>query len=371
MTLDLPAPFPTAAASPIAAAAVPPAFATAPSGRRIASLSGPQKAAVLVRLLLLQGIEVNLAALPEAMQAELTEQMAQMRLVDRDTLQAVVAEFVETLEQVGLSFPDGIEGALKALQGKLSPGAAGRLRQLARARGHADPWERIAAAEPEALIDLLALESPEVAAVVLSKLPVARAADLLGRMPGERARRVAYAVSRTEAIAPDAVARIGAALAGELDRKPPAAFVAKPAARMGAILNSAAAGLRDDLLAGLDAADAAFADVVRKTIFTFAHIPDRLAPLDVPKALRGVDQAVLVTALAYALPQAGTAAGRTADFLLANMSQRLAATLRDEIEGRGRIKPKDGEAACAEIVTRIRELADAGEIVLRDSDDEG
>ncbi len=219
MPSDLPAPFappPPAALRPAA-----PGFATAPSGRRIAALAGRQKAAILVRLLLMQGIEVNLAALPEAMQAELTEQMAEMRLIDRDTLHAVVAEFVETLEQVGLSFPDGIEGALKALAGKLSPGAAGRLRQMARARGHADPWDRIAAADSEALIDLLAPESVEVAAVVLSKLPVARAAELLGRMPGERARRVAFAVARTEAIAPEAVVRIGAALAAELDRRPP------------------------------------------------------------------------------------------------------------------------------------------------------
>jgi flagellar motor switch protein FliG len=368
MTADLPATF---ARTVPASRPTAPDYATAPSGRRIAALTGRQKAAILVRLLLVEGADLNLATLPEAMQAELTEQMAQMRLVDRDTMLAVVGEFVETLEQVGLSFPDGIEGALKALTGKLSPGAAGRLRQMARARGHADPWDRIAAAEPEALVDLLAPESTEVAAVVLSKLPVGRAADLLGRMPGERARRVAFAVSRTEGIAPDTVARIGAALAAELDRKPPAAFVSPPAARVGAILNSVAADLRDSLLEGLDEADQGFADGVRKAIFTFAHVHARLAPLDVPKALRGIDQSVLVTTLAHALPQAGTNLAQSAEFLLANMSQRMAATLRDEVEGRGRVKPKDGEAAMAEIVANIRALADAGEITLVEPDDAG
>lgn len=376
MPSDLPAPFAPLAAAPAwpapdAAPVLAPGYATAPSGRRIAALTGRQKAAILVRLLVLEGAEINLAALPEDMQADLTEQMAEMRLVDRDTLNAVVSEFVETLEQVGLSFPEGIEGALRALSGRLSPGAAGRLRQLARARGQSDPWDRIATADSETLIDLLAPESVEVAAVVLSKLPVGRAADLLGRMPGERARRVAFAVARTEGIAPDAVARIGGALAAELDRKPPPAFVARPAARVGAILNSARPDLRDGVLESLDAEDPVFADGVRKSIFTFAHIPDRINPPDVPRLLRAMEQPVLVTALAYALPQSDGPLAPAAEFLLSNMSQRMAATLRDEVEGRGRVRPKDGEAAIAAVVTQIRTLVDAGELALRSDEDEG
>jgi flagellar motor switch protein FliG len=295
---------------------------------------------------------------------------AQMRLVDRDTMLAVVTEFVETLEQVGLSFPEGLEGALQALTGKLSPAAAGRLRQMARASGHADPWDRIAQTETEALIELLAPESTEVTAVVISKLPVARAAELLGKMPGERARRVAYAISQTEGIAPDAVARIGVALAAELDRRPQPAFVAPPAARVGAILNSSPADLRDRLLAGLDEENADFATGVRKSIFTFGHIAARLKPTDVPKVLREVEQTSLITALAAALPQTDSPVGQSAEYLLANMSQRMAATLRDEIEGRGRVKSKDAETAMSEVVAAIRTLCDAGEIALVEADED-
>lgn len=348
----------------------PPAFATAPNGRRIAALTGREKAAILVRLLLLEGAELNLATLPEIMQADLTEQMGRMRLVDRDTLMAVVGEFIETLEQVGLSFPVGLDGALRALGGSLSPGAANRLRQLARASGHADPWDRIAAAEPEALITLLAPESTEVVAVVLSRLPVARAADLLGRMPGERARRVAYAISQTEGIGAGTVTRIGAALAGELDRKPPPAFATPPSTRVGAILNSATADLRENLLQGLEAADAEFANGVRKAIFTFGHLHSRIAVLQVPRLLRELDQQDLITALAAALPQTGTDVATSAEFLLASMSQRMAATLREEIEGRARVKPKEAEAAMQAIVATVRELVDAGEIALISVDDD-
>lgn len=228
-----------------------PRLATAPSGRRIAALNGRQKAAIMVRLLLAEGADLKLSELPEDIQTALTEQIGQMRLVDRETMAAVIAEFVETLEQVGLSFPGGIDGALKAMDGRLSPGASARLQKIARSRDGADPWARILAADAETLLEVLEPESAEVAAVVLSKLPVGRAADLLGKMPGDRARRVAYAVSLTEGIAPEMVTRIGASIAHELDGRPARAFAIAPAARVGAILNSAAAPVRQALLDGL------------------------------------------------------------------------------------------------------------------------
>lgn len=355
---------------PVPRAAAAPRQATSPSGRSIRALSGRQKAAILVRLLLAEGADLKLASLPEDMQTSLTEQIGAMRLIDRDTLSAVIGEFVETLEQVGLSFPGGIDGALKALDGKLSPGASTRLKHMARMRVGADPWDRIVHADADTLVAVLEPESAEVAAVVLSKLSVARAAELLGKMPGDRARRVAYAISLTEGIAPAMVARIGDSIAGEIDARPVRAFAVAPAARVGAILNSASGPVRDALLDGLREQDADFADGVSKAIFTFAHIPGRVGPRDVLKILREVEQPDLITALAAALPVPDSAEGRAADFLLANMSQRMAATLRDEVETRGRVKPKEAEPAFSAVVNAIRALVDAGEITMLSEDEE-
>ncbi|PTX03922.1 flagellar motor switch protein FliG [Pararhodobacter aggregans] len=351
-----------------AAADHPPAHAHAPSGRKIPALTGKQKAAILVRLLIAEGADVKLSSLPEEMQTTLTETIAQMRLVDRDTLSAVVGEFVETLEQVGLSFAGGLGGALKALDGKLSPGASSRLRQ--KARDGIDPWERIAQTDSATLLTVLEPESAEVAAVVLSKLSVTKAAELLGKMPGERARRVAYGVSLTEGIAPDMVSRIGTSIAREIDGRPSRAFPAAPAARVGAMLNSTSAMVRDTLLTGLEEDDRDFAEGVRKAIFTFANIPDRVNPRDVPKILREVSQADLIVALAATLPAPDSTDGQAATFLLSNMSQRMAATLRDEAESRGRIKPKEAEVALSAVVTAVRNLVEAGEITLRSDEDE-
>ena len=351
--------------APIATArAAPVADVVPPSPARM--LTGPQKAAVVVRLLLAEGTELPLSSLPEEMQESLTQELARMRAVDRVTLRRVVEEFLRELEGIGLTFPGGIDHALALLGDRISPPAASRLRRGGRGT-EGDPWDRIGALPPEQILRLLADEGAEVAAVALSRLPVAVAADLLSRMPGERARRVVHTVSLISGIAPATVDRIGAALAARMATDAPRAFAAVPAERVGAILNSSPAATRDDLLRGLEAEDAPFAEAVRRNIFTFADIPHRLVPRDVPKVLRGVDQPVLIAALAGAAA-AGPAA-EAAEFLLANMSQRLATSLREEMAEAGAIREKDADRAQSAIVTAIRTLESAGEIALTREDE--
>ncbi|OYX44441.1 MAG: flagellar motor switch protein FliG [Rhodobacterales bacterium 32-67-9] len=331
------------------------------------AMSGRQKAAIIVRLLLAEGGELPLKGLPDHMQAALTEQIGAMRSVDRATLRAVVEEFIGLLDSVGLSFPGGIDGALQMLDGHISPTAASRLRRLAGASAKADPWDRIAALDPEKLLPVLGEESVEVGAVMLSKLAVSRAAELLGKLPGDRARRIAYAVSQTGNIDPETVRQIGLSLVTQLEAQPVRAFEADPHERIGAILNFSPATTRDDVLTGLTEADEGFAAQVRRAIFTFADITDRIDGRDIAKVIRGVDQATLVTALAGAT---GDADAPVAEFILANMSQRMAATLREEMTERGKVKEKDAEAAMTAIIVAIRALESAGEITLRQKEEE-
>lgn len=343
-----------------------PRTALAPSGPR--PLSPREKAAIIVRLILGQGQTLPISSLPEHMQAALAQQMGHMRLVDRSTLSTVVQEFLGQLEDVGLSFPDGIEGALAIMDGHMSNTAARRVRRLAGASSKIDPWDQLNALPKDRLLPILEEESIEVSAVMLSKLPVPKAAELLAGLAGERARRVAYAVSQTGSVDPETVRRIGLSLLSQIEAVPPRAFEANPVERVGAILNVSGQTTRDDVLKGLDETDRDFADQVRKAIFTFAHIPLRLSARDVPKVVRALDQPVLVTALAAAALVPDLA--ETSEFILANMSQRLAQSLREDMEARGKVKEKDAEDAMSAVVIAIRQLEGAGELALvKDEED--
>ena len=331
------------------------------------TLSQGQKAAIIVRLLIAEGADIPISDLSEEMQEHLTHQMGEMRLIDRKTLTEVIEEFADMLEGVSLSFPDGLAGALKALDGKISPQAAARLRKQAGMRHSGDPWQRLRALELDEILPFVETESIEVAAVMLSKLDVAKAAAVLGRLPGEKARRVTYAISQTGAVTPIAVERIGLSLAAQLDARPERAFLEDPEERISAILNASPAMTRDEVLTGLDEDDRDFAQKVRKSIFTYTHIPERLEPRDVPKLTRAVDQDILVLAMAY-VPDPESTASR--DFILQNMSNRMAESLREQINDKGKVKAKIGEGAQTTVISALRDLQTSGEITLRSTTDE-
>ncbi len=265
------------------------------------------------------------------------------------------------LDKIGLSFPDGIAGALDVLDGKLNPQTAARLRKEAGVRQFGDPWARLRELGPDTLLPILEKESIEVAAVALSKLPVALSAELLGRLPGPKARQITYAVSLTSAVTPEAVDRIGLSLASQLDAQKKAAFDQGPVERVGAILNSSRSVTRDDVLTGLDETDQGFAAAVRKAIFTFGNIPARIAPRDIPRIIREVDQGDLVKALAGAEDE-GFA--ETREYILENMSARMADQLREDMTAAGKVKKAEVENAMAEIVGTIRQMEQAGNLLL-------
>ncbi len=340
--------------------------ATGEAHQTVQHLSSGQKAAVIVRLLLSEEVPLALDRLTPAQQERLARHMAALTQVNRSTLATVVREFTSALDSLALTFPDGLPDALSLLEPHLSAPAREGLMAEAKANAPVDPWARIADLDDEALAAIILGESAEVCAILLSKLPVARAATLLGDLPADRSEVIAHAVSLTGTVSPEMVDRIGTTLMGQLDNQPRVAFSSTAVDRVGHILNAASGSIRDAILEGLDRRDADFAALVRKAIFTFHHIPKRLKATDVPKVLRLVDPEKAIIGFACALEEAPIAA----EFLLENMSKRMAEQIREEAEARGTPKLHEGEAAMAEFVNAIRELEESGEILLIPPDEE-
>ncbi len=326
-------------------------------------LSQRQKAAVIVRLLLDQDDDdgaFGLERLDSDSQTLLAEAMAGMELVDRQTRDAIIDEFCDSLEAVGVTFPGDIDGTLRILGERLSLDSTDRLRRLAALTGRGDPWARIAALPKEAVLTLAAQEPVEIVALMLSKLPVGRASDAFSALPMERAQAVAQAMSLTGGVSAQALHRVGLILLQSADALPRPAIDTPAADRVGAILNFASADLRDSVLQALDDSDQVFAGGVRKAIFIFAHIPARILPRDIPRVVREVEQPMLIRALLAT----GEANEATSRFILENLSQRMADGLREEMEEAGKVSAKDSEEAMNEVIAAIRRLEEAGELAL-------
>jgi len=340
-------------------------FATGADGAmRVVSppetLSSKQKAALIVRLLLSQDVVPGLDRLSPDQQADLTRAMATLGPISRATLAHVVEEFTDRLDAIAMTAPKTLQDALALLEPHISPIALDGLRAEAEAGDASDPWSKIAVMEPDRLRPLLVTESAEVAAILLSKLGVAKAAALLADLPEDRAQMIAHSVSLTGTVTPDMVARIGRHLSIQLHNQPKSAFKSGPVDRVGAMLNAVASSTRDALLTGLESRDQAFTNDVRRAIFTFQHIPKRVEPTDVPRVIRRVEAEALVVALAAGLDEAPP----TVEFLLENISKRVAEGLREDAENKPKPRPDDGELAMGAVVAAIRELEQEGELRL-------
>ena len=322
---------------------------------------------MIVQMLLESGNNLPLGQLPETLQLILTDELGALRRVDKATVAAVAEEFTSELEAIGLTASGTRDGAITMLADHLSPMLADKLRRQLNSVRNGDHWPIVVDLEIARILAIMQAESIEVCAVTLSKLPVGKAAEVLSRTPGDRARRITYAMSQTENIKPDAVRRIGATLAADYGLPREVAFEKAPVQRLGAILNSTATDTREDVLEGLGGTDPEFASDVRKAIFTFKDIAPRVKPTDIPNTIRNIDGDVLVTAIAAGL--AGEdALVASAEFILTSVSQRMAGQLRDDAEERGRIKKDDAEKAMTAVTTVIREMADSGVITLIDPD---
>ena len=324
-------------------------------------LTQRQKAAVIVRLLIAGGADPGLRALPDDQQREMVAEMSDLRFIDRATLAATVSEFAAELDSIGLHFPRDPAALLAALDGQLSHDVVeelmARLPDTAPATGPG-PWTEIGRLETPAITALMDGETDEVCAVILSKLPPARAGEVLAALDEARADDIAAAFARTEGIGPAAVARIGLALGRQSSATPASAFAEDPVARMGDVLNAAPSATRTAMMERLEARDPEFAARLRSAIFSFESIPARIAARDVPRVLRMIDQGQLVTALAGA-PDAMRPA---CDFLLDAVPARLAEQLREGVEERGDVSTDESESAMAAITAAIRDLEQSGEL---------
>lgn len=333
------------------------------------TLTCRRKAAMIVQMMVGDGSSLSLDQLPEALQLLLTRELGAIRLVDRTTVSAVAAEFVAELEAIGLSAAGTHDGAVVTLADHLSPTLAEKLRnQLASVR-NGDHWPIIIDLSVERIVTIMVAESVEVCAITLSKLPIRKAAEVLSKTPGDRARRVAYAMAQTGNISPGSVRRIGASLAQDYGQSKRLTFERAPVQRLGAILNSTPTATSEDVLAGLVDDDLTSAGNVRKAILTFKDIATRVKPTDIPNCMRSVDGEVLTVAIASALA-GDEALVASAEFILGSVSQRMATQMREDTQERGRIKKTDAEAAMTAITAAIRGMVDGGIITLIDLDEE-
>jgi flagellar motor switch protein FliG len=193
--------------------------------------------------------------------------------------------------------------------------------------------------------------------MILSYLSAGQAAMVLGALPPEKQADVAKRIAMMDRTSPDVIKQVESVLEKKLS-----SLVNQDYTSVGGvdaivdILNSIDRGAEKHIMESMEIEEPELADEIRKKMFVFEDIlllDDRA----IQRVLRDVDNADLELALKSTSEEVQNAVFR-------NLSKRLAAMIKEDMEFMGPVRMKDVEEAQQKIVGVIRKLEDSAEIVI-------
>jgi flagellar motor switch protein FliG len=206
-----------------------------------------------------------------------------------------------------------------------------------------------------AIVPMIKGEHPQAIAVLLIQLEPDVAAQVLHSLPHAQQTQVVHRIATMGPVSPDALGMLEELLGRRI-----ADVHGKAALRMGGaknaadIINNSAKAVEKRVMPEITKMDKNLARAIENEMFKFEHLFD-LDSKSMGSLLREVESDILINALK------GIAEDQR-DVFFAAMSSRAADGVKDEINGRGRLKMSDCVEAQKLIVAAARRLAAEGVI---------
>jgi len=321
-------------------------------------LTGRQKVAVLCMALGPEfAAKIAQQLNPEEMEA-ISFEIARLENVTGQMADSVLKEWHETIRAADFLAEGGVDYAREILERAFGKDKAGDMlqrieTQLADTAG----LHRLRKADPQQLGNMLRNEHPQTIALILAHLEPAHTANVLKEIESAVGVEVIYRMARMEKISPEMLQLIERSLASETDLQVSQGMSASGGPQaVAAVLNLVVPSLEKDLLERLSQRDAELCEQVKNLMFMFEDIIG-LDDRSVQRLLREVDTKELALALKAASEELRKR-------IMGAMSSRAVEALREEMDFLGPVRVRDVETAQTKIVSQVRLLEEAGEIVI-------
>ena len=320
-------------------------------------LTGLQKSAILLIALGPEKSASIFKHLKEEEIEELTLEIANTRSVTPQIKEGVIEEFYQVCLAQQYIAEGGIGYARELLETALGTEKAMSVIGKLTASLQVKPFEFVRKTDASQLLNFIQDEHPQTIALILSYLSPAQASLIISGLPPERQADVAKRVAIMDRTSPDIIKEVEKILESKL-----ANLVNQDYTIIGGvdavveILNAVDRGTEKHIMETLEIEEPELADEIRKKMFVFEDIL-LLDDRSIQRVLRDVDNNDLAIALKGANEQVQNA-------IFNNLSKRLAAMIREDMEYMGPVRMKDVEEAQQKIVNIIRKLEDSAEIVI-------
>ena len=319
--------------------------------------NGIQKAAILLIALGPEKSASIFKHLKEDEIEELTLEIANSRSVSPQTKESVLNEFYQVCLAQQYIAEGGIGYAKELLDKALGSDKAQEVITKLTASLQVRPFEFVRKTDPSQVLNFIQDEHPQTIAMILSYLSPAQSAMILGALTPEKQADVAKRIAKMDRTSPDVIKEVERVLERKLSSliNQDYTIVGGVDAIVG-ILNTVDRGTEKHIMESLEIEEPELADEIRKKMFAFEDIlllDDRA----IQRVLRDVDNNDLAVALKGANEE-------VQNVIFKNLSKRLAAMIREDMEFMGPVRMKDVEEAQQKIVGIIRKLEDSAEIVI-------
>ena len=320
-------------------------------------LLGLQKAAILLIALGPERSALIFKHLKEEEIEDLTLEIANTRSITPQVKEQVVEEFYQVCLAQQYIAEGGIGYAKELLEKALGTDKALDVIGKLTASLQVKPFEFIRKTEASQLLNFIQDEHPQTIALILSYLTPSQAALIVSALPPDRQADVAKRIATMDRTSPDVIKDVEKILESKL-----ASLVNQDYTIIGGvdaiveILNTVDRSTEKHIMEILEMDEPELADEIRKKMFVFEDIL-LLDSRAIQRVLRDVDNSDLAIALKSANEEVQNA-------IFENLSKRLAAMIKEDMEFMGPVRMKDVEEAQQKIVNIIRALEDSNEIVI-------
>jgi len=321
-------------------------------------LTGVQKAALLFITLGPEAASGIIKKLPEAEIQKITYEIANITSVRSEQRQEILQEFIEMNKAKDFLIEGGIEYARNLLAKALGPQRAmDILDKVTEATQQYRPFAIARKADAHQLLNIITNEHPQTIALILCYLQPDKAGQILSELPEDVQTEVSFRIASMNNTSPMVIKEIEKVLDSKLSSVVRSDLtVVGGVSTLVDILNQVDRTTEKNITEGLEKEDAELAEKIKESMFVFEDIIT-LDDVAIQRVLREVETKELALALKGCSDEVTNAIFR-------NQSKRAAATLKEDMEFLGPVRLMDVEKAQQRIVSVIRRLDEAGEIVL-------
>ncbi len=306
---------------------------------------GTDKASQLYKYLSEEDIEI------------LTVEIAKMRHLSQEETESVLDEFYKECMTQKVVTEGGLDYARSILEKAFGQQTATVLLEKVAKSLKTMPFSFVRKLDSKNLFSILQHERPQTIALVLSYANPGQAADVIVSLPKIKQLHVVEAIAKMDSASPEAIKiiemeiekKFSSVLTTDFTKAGGIDYIAE-------VINYMDRSNEKYIFDELVEKDAKLTEEIRKRMFVFEDITV-MDNRSIQRFLRDCDPKDIVLALKGANAE-------VANLIFSNMSTRMAESIKSDLEVTVNVRIKDVEEAQQRIVGVIRQLEEAGELVV-------